>query len=82
MVHQNIQFIKILYTKINQGKNKTFMHNERFIHTILSKNPTISMSQYLCKVSVIIICACLLIYVLAGVFIVCVSVLLTRTVVI
>ena len=39
MAHQNIQFIKILYAKINQGKNKTFMHNERFIHTILSKNP-------------------------------------------
>ena len=41
MAHQNIQFIKILYAKINQGKNKTFMHNERFIHTILSKNPTV-----------------------------------------
>ena len=41
MAHQNIQFIKILYAKINQGKNKTFMHNERFIHTILSKNPTL-----------------------------------------
>ena len=40
MAHQNIQFIKILYAKINQGKNKTFMHNERFIHTILNKNPT------------------------------------------
>ena len=41
MAHQNNQFIKILYAKINQGKNKTFMHNERFIHTILSKNPTL-----------------------------------------
>ena len=39
MAHQNIQFIKILYAKINQGKNKTFMHNERFIHTILNKIP-------------------------------------------
>ena len=40
MAHQNIQFIKILHAKIIQGKNKTFMHNERFMHTILSKNPT------------------------------------------
>ena len=43
MAHQNNQFIKILYAKINQGKNKTFMHNERFMHTILSKNPTTSI---------------------------------------
>ena len=28
MAHQNIQFIKILDAKINQGKNKTFMRNE------------------------------------------------------
>ena len=43
MAHQNIQFIKILHVKINQGKNKTFMHNERFIHTILNKNPTVTI---------------------------------------
>ena len=27
MAHQNIQLIKILDAKVNQGKNKTFMHN-------------------------------------------------------
>ena len=37
MTHQNIQFIKILDAKINQGKNKTFLHNESLYIQHLTK---------------------------------------------
>ena len=39
MAYQNIQFIEILYAKINQGKNKTFMHNESLYIQYLTKIP-------------------------------------------
>ena len=39
MALQNIQFIKILYAKINQGKNKTFMHNGSLYKQYLTKIP-------------------------------------------
>ena len=39
MAQQNIQFTKIPDAKINQGKNKTFMHNESLYIQYLTKIP-------------------------------------------
>ena len=39
MAHQNIQFIKILDAKINQGKTKTFVHNKSLYIQHLIKIP-------------------------------------------
>ena len=46
MARQNIQFIKILYAKINQGKNKTFMHNESLYKQYLTKIPQLVKGEF------------------------------------